>query len=66
MDKRGELVFIVPTQKTGIMDDFIRLTYEIWGFFDDVIDYNMDDSCKIINDWLKINFNLDSPILFIY
>jgi hypothetical protein len=66
MDKRGELVFIVPTQKKGIMDDFIRLTYEIWGFFDDVIDYNMDDSRKIINDWLKINFNLDSPILFIY
>lgn len=66
IDKRGKLVFFLMTEKTSIMDEFIRVKPEIFDFFLNIIDLDFDDTRKIINDWLKINFNLDLPILFIF
>ena len=66
IDKRGKLVFFLITEKTSIMDEFIRVKTEIFDFFITIIGYHVDHTRKIINDWLKINFNLDFPILFIY
>ncbi len=66
IDKRGELVFFISTEKTTSMDEFIRVKPEIFDFFNTIIGCHIDDTRKIINDWLKINFNLDSPTLFIY
>ena len=66
MDKRGKLVFFIPIKKISLMDKFIRVKPEIFDFFINIIDQDFDDTRKIINDWLKINFNLDSPILFVY
>jgi hypothetical protein len=65
MDKRGKLVFFIPIKKISSMDKFIRVKPEIFDFFLNIIDQDFDDTRKIINDWLKIKFNLDSPILFI-
>jgi len=65
MDKRGKLVFFIPIKKISLMDKFIRVKPEIFDFFLNIIDQDFDDTRKIINDWLKIKFNLDSPILFI-
>jgi hypothetical protein len=65
MDKRGKLVFFIPIKKISLMDKFIRVKPEIFDFFINIIDQDFDDTRKIINDWLKIKFNLDSPILFI-
>jgi hypothetical protein len=66
MDKRGKLVFFISIKKISLMDKFIRVKPEIFDFFLNIIDQDFDDTRKIINDWLKIKFNLDSPILFIY
>ncbi len=66
IDKRGKLVFFLITEKTSIMDEFIRVKTEIFDFFINIIGYHIDHTRKIIHDWLKINFNLDLPILFIY
>lgn len=66
MDKRGKLVFFISIKKISSMDKFIKVKPEIFDFFLNIIDQDFDDTRKIINDWLKINFNLDSPILFIY
>lgn len=65
-DKRGKLVFFLIIEKTSIMDEFIRVKPEIFDFFHSIIELDLDDTRKIINDWLKINFNLDFPILFIF
>ena len=66
MDKRGKLVFFISIKKISSMDKFIRVKPEIFDFFLNIIDQDFDDTRKIINDWLKIKFNLDSPLLFIY
>jgi hypothetical protein len=66
MDKRGKLVFFISIKKISSMDKFIKVKPEIFDFFLNIIDQDFDDTRKIINDWLKINFNLDSPILFVY
>ena len=66
IDKRGELVFFISIKKISSMDKFIRVKPEIFDFFLSIIDLDFDDTRKIINDWLKIKFNLDLPILFIF
>ena len=66
MDKRGKLVFFISIKKISSMDKFIKVKPEIFDFFLNIIDQDFDDTRKIINDWLKIKFNLDSPLLFIY
>lgn len=63
-DMNNEIVFF-GSKDVDAFYDCIRVRPIMYRFFLDVVDYKIDDIRSFIQEWLKVNYNIDKSILIL-